>query len=56
MIRALHDEDPRIRYLAAEALGAIQPDGREAVSALKDSLGDESYRVRIEAARALRED
>jgi HEAT repeat protein len=50
---ALGDKDEWARAVAAEALGKIGPDARDAVPELAAALGDPSLRVRHHAAVAL---
>lgn len=52
-IRALNDEEARVRLCAAQMLGRIGPDAREAVPALIRALDDESVEMRFTAANAL---
>lgn len=53
LIRALNEEHPLHRYLAAEALGAIGPAAAPAVPALTERLNDPDDLVRTAAAEAL---
>ena len=53
-LRALRDEDGRVRTRAARALGRLGPISEDARRALTARLTDENGWVRTEAARALK--
>lgn len=53
LVDSLRDQRPRVRELAAFALGEMGPDAREAVPSLVDRLDDVEKSVRVEAAWAL---
>jgi HEAT repeat protein len=51
--KMLGDSDSSIRYRAAESLGELGPDAKEAVPALQRALTDTVPAVRIRATNAL---
>src|SRR5262245_34092844 len=53
LIEALSDEDKEVRSGAAEALGAIGPQAKEALPQLTNALRDKSALVRVRVAGAL---
>lgn len=53
--RCLSDTDSSVRFWAAEILGGIGPEGREAIPALETCLSDVDELVRLKAASALYE-
>jgi HEAT repeat protein len=53
LVGALKDENEIVRWKAAETLGEIGPNAREAVPALVAALQDANPNIRQEAARAL---
>ena len=55
LIRALSDSHELVRSFAAQRLGEIGPDARDAVPALIRLLADPESRVRCSAAQALGE-
>lgn len=54
LIKALKNRDEWVRLQAAEALGDIGPDAREAVPALREALEDNDWAVRRDASAALK--
>src|SRR5262249_31312282 len=50
---ALKHTDPNVRYQAALLLTRLGPEGRVAIKALMEALGDKNARVRIVVAYAL---
>jgi HEAT repeat protein len=53
LTRALKDSDSRVRAEAAEDLGQIGPDARDAVPHLREALNDPDAHVRVFAVEAL---
>ncbi len=53
LLHALKDEDHRVRYKAASALGWIGPDASSALPALREACEDEAEKVRERAKRAI---
>lgn len=53
LVRALKDEDDRVRGKAASALGWIGPDAGSALRALEEASGDQVDTVRERAKRAI---
>jgi HEAT repeat protein len=53
LIRSLNDNDPEMRWRAAEILGRMGPEAKEAVPDLIARIDDPELRVRKAAIRAL---
>ena len=54
LIAALSNNDGEIRYLATRALGAIGPEAKAAIPAVKERLKDENDMIKSAAANALK--
>jgi len=55
LIKALKDEDPKVREEAAKSLGKFGPGARKAIEPLIEALADENLDVRYAASDALEE-
>jgi hypothetical protein len=53
LVKLLRDEDPCLRYYAAQWIGQIGPAAKDAVPALEEALQDENEHVRDAAGSAL---
>jgi tetratricopeptide (TPR) repeat protein len=53
LVAALQQEEPEVRFGAAQTLGDLGPAGRPALGALAQALRDRNQGVRLQAARAL---
>ena len=53
LIKALKNNDPRVRYQAAQVLGRIGPDAEAAVAALVRAIDDPEPQVQKAATRSI---